>query len=306
MSTTAPPARSKLQALIRPSFNIQMAYAGAAIVLVSVFGCRLTSTHVPNAGYIALSLALALIAVLPLLLYLQETRKLYLRDSLLTILWAFFFTFMLGYPVTVAARLGMGIELQDLHFKHWDGWLGVYVPSIETWASNHWLGILANKTYTMLFPFMRIAILLPILAGKLKDAQKFLTANLAAFALGLPVTALLPGIAPWFGDHFTATPDNAMCQAFILLAIRRPGPYIYQYPAGAIAFPSFHVVWAILCAYALWGFRPLRIPVSLFSSLIIFSTLSTGSHYLCDVIAGIVLVAVAIVIAERHSRGFFA
>ena len=302
MSTSAPPARSRLQTLIRPSFNVQMAFAGTAILIVSILGCLLTSIHVPDAGTIALGLALALVVVLPLLLFLQEKGMLYLRDSLLTILWAFFFMFMLGYPVTVAARLGMGIELKDLHFKLWDRWLGVYVPSIEAWASSHWLGIQVNKTYTMLFPFMRIAILLPIVAGKLKYAQKFVTANLVAFALGLPVTSLLPGIAPWFGDHFTATPDLAMRQSFVLLAIRHPGPYIYQYPAGAICFPSFHVVWAVLCVYALWGFRPLRIPASLFSTLIVFSTLTTGSHYLCDVLAGMVLVAITIVITERLNR----
>jgi hypothetical protein len=281
-----------------------MVYAGALILVVSILGCRLTSTQVPGAGNFALGLVFALVAILPLLFYLHEKGKLYLRDSLLTILWAFFFTIMLGFPVTVAARLGMGIELQDLRFAQWDRWLGVHVPGIAAWASTHGLGILANKSYNMLFPLMQVAILLPILTGKLKYAQSFLTTNLVAFAIGLPVFALLPGIDPWYGDHFVARPDLAACQSFVLLAIRRPGPYMYQYPAGAICFPSFHVVWAILCVHALWGFRPLRIPVSLFAALIVFSTVSTGNHYLCDVLAGIVLAVSAMVITEWLSRGF--
>jgi multisubunit Na+/H+ antiporter MnhE subunit len=107
-----------------------MAYAGAAILVVSILGCWLTSTQVSGAGNFALGLIFALVAVLPVLLYLQEKGKLYLRDSLLTILWALFFTFMLGFPVTVAARLGMGIGLQDLRFAQWDGWLGVHVPDL--------------------------------------------------------------------------------------------------------------------------------------------------------------------------------
>ena len=302
MSTSAQRARSRLQALIRPSFNLQMVYAGAVILVVSILGCRLTSTQVPEAGNTALGLALVLVAVLPVLLYLQEKGKLYLRDSLLTILWALFFTVILGFPVTVAARLGMGIGLQDLRFAQWDGWLGVHVPDLAAWASTHWLGILANKSYNILFPLMQVAILLPIFTGKVKYAQRFLTTNLVAFALGLPVFAFLPGIDPWFGDHFTATPDLALGQSFVLLAIRHPGPYVYQYPAGAICFPSFHVIWAILCVHALWGFRFLRIPVSLFSALIVFSTLTTGNHYLCDVLAGIVLAVSAMVITEWLSR----
>jgi hypothetical protein len=209
---------------------------------------------------------------------------------------------MLGFPVTVAARLGMGIGLQDLRFAQWDGWLGVHVPDLAAWASTHWLGILANKSYNILFPLMQVAILLPIFTGKVKYAQRFLTTNLVAFALGLPVFAFLPGIDPWFGDHFTAAPDLALGQSFVLLAIRHPGPYVYQYPAGVICFPSFHVIWAILCVQALWGFRFLRIPVSLFSALIVFSTLTTGNHYLCDVLAGIVLAVSAMVITEWLSR----
>jgi len=196
----------------------------------------------------------------------------------------------------------MGIGLQDLLFAQWDRWLGVHVPDLAAWASTHWLGILANKSYNILFPLMQVAILLPIFTGKVKYAQRFLTTNLVAFALGLPVFAFLPGIDPWFGDHFTATPDLALGQSFVLLAIRHPGPYVYQYPAGAICFPSFHVIWAILCVHALWGFRFLRIPVSLFSALIVFSTLTTGNHYLCDVLAGFVLAAAAIVMTEWLSR----
>lgn len=306
MSTTAPLAQCRLQILIHPSFHLLMVYASLAILIVSILGCWLTSTHVPDAGNIALGLTAVIVVLLPIMLYLQEKGqqqkwKLYLRDAILTVLWALFFTLILGYPVTVAARLGMGIRLQDAHFVAWDRWLGVNVTSIATWASNHWLGILANRSYAMLFPFMRIAILLPVLTGKMKYAQKFLAANLVAFVLGLPLFALLPGIGPWYGYHLAARPDQAFCQALVLL-IRQPGPYMYRYPSGVICFPSFHVVWAILCVHALWGFRLLRIPVCLFSSLIIFSTLTTGNHYLCDVLAGIVLAVSAMVITEWLSR----
>ena len=301
MSTSAPQGRSWVQRFFKPGFNIHMAYACVAILLVSVLGCLLTSTHVSDPGILALGLGAAIVVALPVILYLQGKEKFYLRDSVLTVLWALFFTLMLGFPVTVAARLVIGIPLQDEHFVVWDRWLGVNVTSIAAWASNHWQGNLINKTYPMLFPFMKLSILLPILTGKVKYAQKFLTANLVAFSLGLPVFALLPGVGPWFGFHLSARPDQAYCEALVLL-IRQPGPYLYRYPSGVICFPSFHVVWAILCVHALWGFRLLRIPVSLFAALIVLSTLSTGNHYLCDVLAGFVLAVVTIVITERLSR----
>jgi membrane-associated phospholipid phosphatase len=65
--------------------------------------------------------------------------------------------------------------------------------------------------------------------------------------------------------------------------------------------PSFHVIWAILCAAALWGYRPLRVPVALLSIMIVFSTLTTGWHYFTDVLAGVVVAAIAMVIARRYA-----
>jgi membrane-associated phospholipid phosphatase len=62
-------------------------------------------------------------------------------------------------------------------------------------------------------------------------------------------------------------------------------PAIY----GVVCFPSFHVIWAILCAAALWTYKPLRVPVALVYGLIILSTMTTGWHYFIDVVAGAVV-----------------
>jgi membrane-associated phospholipid phosphatase len=67
---------------------------------------------------------------------------------------------------------------------------------------------------------------------------------------------------------------------------------------GIVSFPSFHTVWAIFAASALWGFRYLRVPLVLLSTSIVLSTLTTGWHYLVDVLAGIVLAALSLVAAQ--------
>jgi membrane-associated phospholipid phosphatase len=73
-------------------------------------------------------------------------------------------------------------------------------------------------------------------------------------------------------------------------------------PDVLICFPSFHVIWAILFAQALWGFRYLRIPVALLAGLIIMSTLTTGWHYFVDVLAGILLASFAVLTAKMLNR----
>jgi membrane-associated phospholipid phosphatase len=135
----------------------------------------------------------------------------------------------------------------------------------------------------------------------MKHAREFLLANFAAFAIGLPLFALLPAVGPWYCYHLAANPAQAACWAQ-LLALRVPGPYIFQeQAAGVVCFPSFHVVWAILCASALWGFRPIRIPVALLSLMIIVSTLTTGWHYFSDVLGGIVIAALSMAIARVYA-----
>jgi membrane-associated phospholipid phosphatase len=137
--------------------------------------------------------------------------------------------------------------------------------------------------------------------GHTKQAREFLLGNLVAFAIGVPLFALLPAVGPWTYFHLAPNPAQAACWAQ-LASMRLPGPYLFQDQAtGVVCFPSFHVIWAILCAAALWGFRPIRIPVALLSAMIIASTLTTGWHYFIDVLGGITVAVLSMAIARIYS-----
>jgi membrane-associated phospholipid phosphatase len=145
---------------------------------------------------------------------------------------------------------------------------------------------------------MAVAIFLPALSGRARASREFLLANLIAFAIAAPLFALLPAVGPWYHGGFMPSPDQLSCQAN-LLALRLPGPYILTtQDAGVVCFPSFHVIWAILCAGALWTFRRLRVPVSILALLIVLSTMTTGWHYFSDVLAGIAIAALSIALAR--------
>ncbi|WP_348262175.1 phosphatase PAP2 family protein [Telmatobacter sp. DSM 110680] len=279
-------------ALRHPSFNIKMAYAGTAILVVSFVGCKATQIHVPNVGTMFFALVCVGVAVLSATLYLEEKGKLYWKDLIAVIFWAIFFTYTLNFPVAIAARLGLGFELRDALLVRLDQYAGVRIPVIVAWSLRNPLGILASGSYFLLFPYMRAAILVTALAGKAQAAKQFLLANVIGFAVGLPCFALIPAVGPWYGYHVAARPDQIASQATLFL-LRHPGPCEYHLPTGIVCFPSFHVFWAILCAQALWVFPSLRIPASILSGLIIFSTVTTGEHYISDVFAGALLAAVA-------------
>jgi membrane-associated phospholipid phosphatase len=287
--------------LVRPGFNMQMSYAAVTVLGVTIVGFNLTQVHFKDTGNMVLVLLLILAVLMPLLVYLSETGRKYILDLLLTVFWALFYTYMLNLPVVVAARLGSHIALKDANLVQFDRAIGVPIPAIVAWAAHNWLGQFASGCYFWLFPLMRVAVLLPPLAARAKHAQKFLTANLVSFIVGLPLFALFPAVGPWYGYPTPARPDQLGSQATLFL-LRHPGACQYHVPAGIVCFPSFHVVWAILCARALWTFRLLRIPVVILAALIVLSTVTTGEHYILDLIAGAIIAVLAIYAAEWLSE----
>ncbi len=69
--------------------------------------------------------------------------------------------------------------------------------------------------------------------------------------------------------------------------------------AGVVAFPSFHVVLAILSVVALWRIRGVKWFALIIGILICVSTITTGWHYGIDVIAGLAVVLLAQLVANR-------
>lgn len=274
-----------------------MIYGAIALLIVSVIGCRLTKVHVPNAADMGLALVVVTSALLPLVIYLRERKKNYVADLITVIFWAVFLAYMLNFPAVIGARLGSRIPLKDYQLAQADRILRMPIPMIMDWATQHWIGRVASATYFWLFSFMRIAVLLPVLAGRAQGARKFLTANLVMFALGIPLFAVFPAVGPWYGYHTLARPDQLASQETLLL-LRNSLQCDFRMPTGIICFPSFHVVWAILCVYSLWMFKTLRVPASIVAALIIMSTVTTGEHYLLDLAAGALIAIVSILCAQ--------
>lgn len=287
-----------LRSFTRPGFNFQMLYGAITLLISSSIGCKLTRVYVPNAASMVLALVVVAAILLPLYIYLREREKPYFANLLVVIFWAIFFAYMFNFPAEIGARIGSRFPLRDAQLARVDRLLGMPIPTIMMWASQNWLGRAASVTYFWLFPFMRTAILLPPLAGRSQGAQKFLIANLVMFVLGIPLFTLLPAIGPWYGYHTPARPDQLASQDTMLF-LRTSFSCEFRMPTGIICFPSFHVVWAVLCVYALWSFKLLRIPASALAALIILSTVTTGEHYLLDLAAGALIATASILCAER-------
>lgn len=69
--------------------------------------------------------------------------------------------------------------------------------------------------------------------------------------------------------------------------------------AGIITFPSLHAAGALLCAWAAWDIKIIRYPFAIWNIIMAASAISHGSHYLIDVIAGVVLGAISIFLVKE-------
>ena len=291
-------AERRIRSGVDLGFHLRMAYAVSTVVIISFIGCRLTSIHTDISGSgIAILVAFSMIAPLPI--YWHGKGRTMFREAALVIPWELLLAIILPFPVLIAARLHM--PLQDPLLGHVDQWLRVSVPGIMAWAEHHWLGNAISSTYPLLQTMVVVAALVPALVGKMKSAREFLFANLVAFAIGVPMFALIPAIGPWYYFHLAPNSAQVYCWTQFQL-LRSPGVFAFNSQGvGVVCFPSFHVIWTILSASALWVFRPIRIPVALLAGMIILSTLTTGWHYFSDVLAGIAVAAISMVIAKIHA-----
>ena len=293
------PSRTELIGLIarKPGFHQQMVYASVFLLTLTFAGCRITSIRLDEPLNALLAVAIAIVATLPLPLYWHEKGKVHLREAAFTINWAFVMVACIPFLVAIAGRIGSAFPMQDSRFADLDQSIGVNVPSIMAFAERIGVANAVNRTYMILSPFVVFAFLFPALTGKPLPARRFITSNLIAFAIGLPLFVLFPAAGPWSGYHFPPGPDRFACEAG-LLQLRQAGAYVFH-PAGVVCFPSFHVIWAVLAAHTLWGFRWLRIPAAILASLIIVSTMTLGWHYFVDVLAGLIVASIAVVLSRR-------
>jgi membrane-associated phospholipid phosphatase len=216
------------------------------------------------------------------------------RDAALMLPWALVLSVLMAEMARTASAFHF--PLRDALWQSIDARLRINVPAMMAWAVNHPFPYsVLTRAYASSQFLLLAAVFLPALAGKRDAAERFLLANAVGFVIALPIVVLFPAMGPWVGWHFTPDAMQSACETSILAL--RQGFVGGDLFGGTICLPSFHTFWAVTSANALWPFRPLRYPAILLAALILISTMTTGWHYGVDVIAGLLLAAVATAIA---------
>ncbi len=281
-----------------PSAAVHLALAGCSAVLLAF--CLIS----PPAGAMRVGVQLletSLLLIAPLLIfpaYMNERKSWDKRDSTLMLPWIL----VLAALVTQLAptMVSHAFPLKDTLWRRLDESLWINTPEIMAFAARHpFLQSLLNYSYAWtLHPLLICAIFLPTCLGKRISAQRFTLSNAFAFLLASPCMLFLPAVGPWVAWHFAPNHAQQACEASIY-ALRTGVISSGDSFGGIICFPSFHVYWAVVSAYALKSFRLLRYPAAVLAGLITVSTMTTGWHYGVDVLAGLFLALITTLLANR-------
>lgn len=237
-----------------------------------------------------------------MLLYYRRRDEPRIKDTLRIMLWAIALSSLYVFPMYVAAR--RDVPLRDDLLAAADAQLGFDAGAFVTWVrARPSLARFFAESYDSLRLVSIVALMAPPLAARTQRAKELCVALAVTVSVTLSISWGLQAIGPWVVHDIKPTSLQEACaRAFRLLK----GPNAYtvdlSLPDPLIAFPSWHVILAVLASITLarlpW-IAPLAI---LWGASVVVSTLATGWHYLIDVLGGLLVSALGYGVAIVWSR----
>ena len=205
-----------------------------------------------------------------------------------------------------------GWPLQDQALLSIDRAIGMDPESIAAFVNNHqWLAKCFDTGYGFIkWPLLGVPI---ILAMKLRliRLQQFILALNIALIVTIVISVFVPAIGTYYGlnvspERFPLLNGSIYASQLRDILSLRDGSLrqieLFKL-SGIVSFPSFHAASAVLYAWALWPVRGfIRYAASGINGLMLASTPVIGAHYMIDVIAGVLLAALAILLAKYFFR----
>lgn len=212
--------------------------------------------------------------------------------------------------VFVFVLLPLGRPLIDPTLIAIDGALGYHWPALVSWlADRPLLGQALGQVY--LSSQQQLIFIILLLAGLSRELQlqRFLAVGMITLSISVSIWWFIPSVGP---SAFLDIPEKDILAihlhftpAFgeVLRSLIQHGPTEIspEMITGVIAFPSYHMVMAMM---AVWFSRgtPAFIPLVLLDSAMILATLSHGGHHLIDLIGGLVVFVLGVWLANRLIR----
>jgi hypothetical protein len=199
-------------------------------------------------------------------------------------------------PLRLAVALGNGRGVLHLEqVLHIDPEL-----ALNRWlAGHHTLGLVISDYYDNAHFIVTLSVLVWVWWKRAALYRPLRNSLVLVNVLGFLVFWRFPVAPPRMLDGFTDV--VASTHAF---GSWHSGALASQANQVA-ALPSLHIAWAAWCTLALWRgseHRLVRALAVLYPCLTAFAVLSTGNHYLLDIVAGLLVLVLAVLLGGALSR----
>jgi membrane-associated phospholipid phosphatase len=207
--------------------------------------------------------------------------------------------------------------VRDEQMLRWDRWLFAgHSPAVllhdllGTHAAAYVL-VVVYKAFTYLVPLSLMASL--VFVPRIREAYVFLASSMWVWILGIGSYYLIPTLGPFASaprefarlphTSITSTQAEYLTQRAHLLA----DPAAPDAFASISAFASLHVGFTCMVLFMAMYYRRrvLSWVLAVYLVLVMFATVYLGWHFVLDVVAGVVLAALAVLLGRLtiHPRG---
>jgi membrane-associated phospholipid phosphatase len=206
------------------------------------------------------------------------------------------------FIIVWASILTTPFVIIDYHLVQWDRWLGFDVTALMAWVQQFpWLIRILEFSY---YSWLPQVILTPILLALLKKPQE-INRYFAASAIGLMCCILIyyffPTVAPAgvvSSPYFNQDQYNLVTRFY---EIHQWLP-ITAWGQGIVSFPSGHVIYALLILIAWRKIKVVFYPLMVINFFLIIATMALGYHYLVDVLASLIIVALTVPLVNYMNK----
>jgi len=192
--------------------------------------------------------------------------------------------------------------LRDMELAAWDSRLGFdWMASLAFMNANPLVHAVAAVAYGS-FAIQTTTVVIALgISRQARHLRLFILAFMFITIVTIAVSTVFPAQGVWgywhlsLADTPTIVPTTRDAPLPTFFGLRN-GSYrhlIAENAAGVISFPSLHAALGLLFIFALWPVRYVRYIAFSLNFLMIAATPVEGSHYLSDVIAGLLVTAVS-------------
>jgi len=224
-----------------------------------------------------------------------------ISSTLLATIQLLIFTYSCG----IFSYLLMGLDMpwRDDAFAAIDRSLGFdWVSYMGFIKDRPWLYATMWLLYQSTIPQLGLLVLFLGFTDDRRALTNLLSLIIVGGVATLVIGALLPALGAY--HYFNIADDRWRRYATIVAATHDRKPMVLDLTRleGLVMFPSYHTLLSVAFIAASWTHRYLRYPVALANIILILGVPNFGSHYLTDVIGGIVT-AGATIISWRYFFG---